>query len=517
MRGGNIGRLVTQLEIGSDFAGYRIDSLLGRGGMGALYLATHLRLGRRAALKVLVPELAADPDFRERFIDESRVAASLDHPNVIPIYDADEVDGILFLAMRYVNGRDLKTMLEQRGRLSTTEASAIVAQAASALDAAHGVGLVHRDVKPENFLIEHGKHVYLTDFGIAKRVGAAGVTKTGSFLGTVGYCAPEQIQGNQVDARADVYALGCVLYQCLTGRTPFPKATEIAVIYAHLMEPPPAVSTVCPDLPETLDAVFATAMAKHPEVRFDTCTALADAVFVALAGKGARQAATVAAPTVPAAIPPLGVEPVTHVPPPPTAPPTELARPRPWQRWLIPALAIATALTAGLAAALMLSGGGGGGHSSTTNEALRTFAVQVGNMLEQSANGRREITAALRAETSCSITPAEAAARLASIAENRQSLLQQVPALNPPTPTAQRIASLFQQALGHSRESNRHYRDWLRAGTSSGSSCTLPQNEDYEAARREDAMATRTKRQFLTAYNAVARSFGLRIWNENEI
>jgi serine/threonine protein kinase len=505
---------VTQLEIGSDFAGYRIDSLLGRGGMGALYLATHLRLGRRAALKVLVPELAADPDFRERFIDESRVAASLDHPNVIPIYDADEVDGILFLAMRYVNGSDLKTMLEQRGRLSTTEASAIVAQAASALDAAHGVGLVHRDVKPENFLIEHGKHVYLTDFGIAKRVGAAGVTKTGSFLGTVGYCAPEQIQGNQVDARADVYALGCVLYQCLTGRTPFPKDTEIAVIYAHLMEPPPAVSTVCPDLPETLDAVFATAMAKHPDVRFKTCTALADAALAALGGESTLLAATAAAPTVPAAIPPLRDEPATppatHVPPPPTGPP------KPWRRWLIPALAIATALAAAIAAALVLSGGGGR-QSSTTNEALRTFAVQVGNMLVQSANGRREITAALRAETNCSMTPEAAAARLASVAENRQSLLQQVLALNAPTPPARRIASLLQQALAHSRESNRHYRDWLRAGTSLGSSCTLQQNDDYDAARREDALATGAKRQFLTAYNPVARSFGLRIWDENEI
>jgi len=513
---------VTQIEIGSDFAGYRIDSLLGRGGMGALYLATHLRLGRRAALKVLVPELAADLAFRERFIEESRVAASLDHPNVIPIYDADEVDGILFLAMRYVNGSDLKTMLDRRGRLSPAEAAAIVAQAASALDAAHGAGLVHRDVKPANFLIEQpNEHVYLTDFGIAKRVGTAGLTKTGSFLGTVDYCAPEQIEGKDVDARADVYALGCVLYECLTGRKPFPKDAEVAVVHAHLMEPPPRVSTVRPDLPETLDAVIATAMAKDRNERFDTCTALADAARAALAGEGARPPAT-AASTVAAAIPPLRAEPATPPTapflPPPIALPTEAGPSRPRRRWLISALVAAIVLAAGLAAALVLTvGGSGGGRSPTTNEALRTFAVQVGNLLEQSANGRREIMAALSGAMSCSSTPAAAVARLASVADNRQSLLEQVLALNPPTPTAQRIASLFQQALAHSRESNRHYQDWLRTATTRGGSCTLPPTDDYDAARREDALATRAKRQFLSVYNPVARSFGLRIWHDNEI
>jgi serine/threonine-protein kinase len=488
--------------------------------MGALYLATHLRLGRHAALKVLVPELAGDPAFRERFIDESRVAASLDHPNVIPIYDADEVNGILFLAMRYVNGNDLKTMLDRRGRLPPTEAAAIVSQAASALDAAHGAGLVHRDVKPANFLIEEpNEHVYLTDFGIAKRVGTAGLTKTGSFLGTVDYCAPEQIEGKGVDARADVYALGGVFYHCLTGQTPFPKDSEVAVLHAHLMEPPPVVSTVRPDVPETLDAVIATAMAKQPEARYDSCAALVNAVYAGLAGEGARAAA---APTVAAAgISSHGGEPATarttHIPPPPTAAPTEVAPTPPRRRWLIPALIVATVLAAGLAAALVLTGVGGGGHSATkTNEALRTFAVQVGNLLEQSANGRSEITAALHAATSCSIAPATAVARLASVADNRQSLLEQVLAVNAPSSTTQRIASLFQQALAHSREANRHYRAWLSTGTTSGS-CTPMPNDDFDAARREDALATRAKRQFLTAYNPLARRFGLRIWHENEI
>jgi Protein kinase domain len=503
------------LEIGTRFAGYQIESLLGRGGMGAVYLATHLRLRRRAALKVLFQELAADPGFRERFIEESHVAASLDHPNVIPIYDADEVDGILFLAMRYVGGSDLKTMLDRRSRLPPQEAAAIVAQAASALDAAHSAGLVHRDVKPANFLIEEPNgHLYLTDFGIAKLVGTAGLTKTGSFLGTVDYCAPEQIEGKEVDARADVYALGCVLYQCLTGETPFPKDSEVAVIHAHLMESPPAVSSARSDVPEALDGVLRTALAKHPDSRFDTCTALADAVRDAFAGGETQRVVAPAAVRPVPALRPEPAPPTTPLPS-PTVPPTKIAAPRPRGKWPIRVLA-AIVVAAGLAAAVVF-GTGGGRHGSGRSAAMRTFAVQVGNLLEQSANGRREIASSLAAATSCAITPAAAVARLASVAENRQSLLQQVLAVNPPSPEAQRIDSLFQQALEHSRESNRHYRDWLRGGTETGGSCTYPRNGDYVAARREDGLATKAKRQFLTEYNPVARSFGLRTWRESEI
>jgi serine/threonine protein kinase len=370
-------------------------------------------------------------------------------------------------------------------------------------------------VKPANFLIEEPSgHLYLTDFGIAKLVGTAGLTKTGSFLGTVDYCAPEQIEGKEVDARADVYALGCVLYQCLTGQTPFPKDSDVAVIHAHLMEPPPAVSRARADIPETLDGVVMTAMAKHPDLRFHTCIALADAVRDAFAGGETQR---VAAPTAVRPVPTLRREPAppTTPLPSPTVPPTKVAAPGPRGKWPIWVL-VAIVAAAGIAAAVVF-GTGGGGHGSGRSAAMRTFAMQVGNLLETSANGRGEIAAALARATSCAITPAAAVASLASVAENRQGLLQQVLSLNPPNPEAQRIDLLFQDALEHSRESNRHYRAWLGGGTETDGSCTYPRDGDYAAARREDGLATKAKRRFLTEYNPVARTFGLRTWRETEI
>src|SRR6266496_3780193 len=203
------GRAVTDPTgpgVGETFGGYTIESLLGRGGMGAVYLATHERLGRKVALKVISPELAHDEDFRARFLRESQLAASLDHPNVIPIYDTDEFDGNLFLAMRYVNGPSLQALLRTRGSLSPAETLRIAEQIGGALDAAHAADLVHRDVKPANILVaEPDDHAYLCDFGLAKRTRSEGLTETGSFLGSVDYCAPEQIEGRPLDGRADVY------------------------------------------------------------------------------------------------------------------------------------------------------------------------------------------------------------------------------------------------------------------------------------------------------------------------
>ena len=267
-------------------AGYRVERLLGRGGMGAVYLAEHVRLGRNVALKVLSPELAEKDDFRERFIRESRLAASIEHPNVIPVHDADEFEGVLFLAMRYVRGLDLKQLLEQQPekRLSPEQVLPVIEAVAAGLDAAHARGLVHRDVKPANVLIEQpSAHVYVSDFGLAKLVDDTGLTRTGLFLGTVDYCAPEQIEGKEVDARTDVYALGCVLLECLTGQRPFLKDDDRAVIFAHLADPVPAVTTRRPELPSTLDGVVATAMAKYPSIRFSSCGALAVALRNALA------------------------------------------------------------------------------------------------------------------------------------------------------------------------------------------------------------------------------------------
>jgi streptogramin lyase/predicted Ser/Thr protein kinase len=279
------GRSVTMMDtrIGTTIAGYRIERLLGRGGMGRVYLAEDTRLGRKVALKLLDPELAEDSRFRDRFTRESRLAASLDHPNVVPIHEAGEHDGVLFISMRYVEGTDLGRLIEEEGPLSPERIAAIVAQVASALDAAHEHGLIHRDVKPGNILVGRGDHTYLTDFGLIKRreQGTA-LTKTGQFMGSVDYAAPEQIKGEAVDQRADVYSLGCVLYECLTGEPPYPRESEVAVLYAHLNDPVPKPTDKRPELPAPVDQVVAKAMAKKPDDRYPTSTGLADAARLAI-------------------------------------------------------------------------------------------------------------------------------------------------------------------------------------------------------------------------------------------
>ena len=270
---------------GTELAGYRIESLLGLGGMGVVYLAEDLRLKRKVALKLLAAGLAEDESFRDRFLRESELAASIDHPNIVPIYEAGATEDLLFIAMRYVAGRDLKVRL-QRGRMDPGDAIGILAQVASALDAAHARGLVHRDVKPSNVLLDTGArpdgsdHVYLADFGITKRVSdEAGLGDDGRLLGSIDYVAPEQIAGDELDGRADVYSLGCVLYECLTGQPPFRGDSDVAVVFAHLEAEPPLPSAQRPELPAALDAVAARALAKEPEQRFPSCREFARAAF----------------------------------------------------------------------------------------------------------------------------------------------------------------------------------------------------------------------------------------------
>jgi serine/threonine-protein kinase len=265
-------------RIGTVLAGYRVERLLGRGGMSSVYLAEHLRLHRKVALKLLAPDLAHDERFRERFLRESQLAASLDHPNIVPIYDADEADGVLYIAMRWVEGTDLRELLRRYSPLEPRRAVAIVGQAAAGLDAAHRRGLVHRDVKPGNILIGEDDHVYVSDFGLTKQASSqSGLTATGQLVGTVDYVAPEQIQGQPVDGRTDIYSLSCVLYETLVGAKPFEKDTEVATIWAHIQDPPPAPSVVRPELPKGLDTVIARGMAKRPDDRYATCRELVDA------------------------------------------------------------------------------------------------------------------------------------------------------------------------------------------------------------------------------------------------
>jgi serine/threonine-protein kinase len=274
---------VTDALIQKEFAGYRIESRVGRGGMGVVYRATDLALDRLVALKVLTEELANDAGFRRRFVTESKLAASLDHPNVIPIHAAGEHEGILYIAMRFVPGDDLRARLAEQGRLDPERAARIVAQVASALDAAHAHDLVHRDVKPANVLVTPEDHVYLTDFGLSKRLVAdTQATRSGMVLGTLDYIAPEQIRGETIGPFTDVYSLGCMLIHLLTGVVPFPVPTEEGKLWAHFSEPPPKPSTRVPAIGPAFDAVVARAMSKRPEDRYATAGEVGSAALAAL-------------------------------------------------------------------------------------------------------------------------------------------------------------------------------------------------------------------------------------------
>src|SRR4051794_18067616 len=278
--------------LGASVAGYRVESVAGRGGMGVVYLARQIALDRPVALKLIAPDLARDEEFRARFARESRIAASLDHPNVIPVYEAGEDGERLFIAMRFVDGTDLAKMIAADGAIAPALAAELVAQAASALDAAHARGLVHRDVKPGNLLVtgEHSSrpHVYLTDFGLARRDGSStSLTTTGQWMGTPDYAAPEQIDGYELDARTDVYALGCVLFEALTGTPPFGDRSRMAKAAAHLHEPPPTLRSRRPGVPAAFEPVVARALAKRPEERYESAGELGAAALAAAKVRGA--------------------------------------------------------------------------------------------------------------------------------------------------------------------------------------------------------------------------------------
>ena len=314
------------MPAGTEVAGYRIEELIGRGGMAVIYRALDIGLDRHVALKVLAPGLALDDVFRQRFIRESRAAAAVDHPHIIPIFEAGEADGVLFIAMRYVPGGDVRKLLDADGPLRPALAGDMITQVASALDAAHRHGLVHRDVKPSNMLLDrasgrgHHVHVYLADFGLSKRsLSITGITSAGRFLGTPAYVAPEQIQGHPVGGPGDQYALACASFEMLCGAPPFTGADDMATMWAHVSDSSPSLYTQRPDLPEAVDGVMARALAKSPGDRFPTCLAFAAALCAAL---GLRREDPVAAgppgPDDPAARPgegaraqsPAGVTPV---------------------------------------------------------------------------------------------------------------------------------------------------------------------------------------------------------------
>jgi serine/threonine-protein kinase len=475
------------VNVGDEFGPYRIESVLGRGGMGTVYLATHARLERKVALKVIATDLADDLDFRARFLRESQLAASLDHPHVIPIYDADEVDGVLYLAMRYVDGPSLQALIRERGALSPADTLRIAEQIGGALDAAHAAELIHRDLKPANILLtEAGGHAYLCDFGLAKRTSSRGMTHAGSFVGTVDYCSPEQIRGEPLDGRADVYSFGCLLYHCLSGEPPYARESEVAVLQAHLNDPPPSLS---PDL----DGVFTRAMAKDRDERHPTAGALASDLRD-LITHGAP--ATVRAPTVP-----VTRDDETQV----------ITRPR-RRGVLVAALTVLLALAATAVAVLTTRGSSEPGASKTD---LLPFVNRIENVLQQSAGGRTEIAAALQAGLDCSITPEEAARRIDSVADNRQSLLQQLSGYTAPTIQMDELVTILQRALQHSIEADRHYRDGF-LGFPSNATCPLPASPNFDLALRSDRQATAAKKLFVTGFDPLAGRLGRRTWTAAE-
>ena len=321
-------------SIGTQLGSYRIEALLGRGGMGVVYRAEDLRLGRSVALKLLAPHLTEDARFRSRFLAESRLAASIDHAGIVPIYEAGESDGQLYIAMRYVDGTDLGSLLHREGPMEPQRAIDLVAQLGNALDAAHARGLVHRDVKPSNALIAvegADEHVYLADFGLTRTMATAGgVTAGDQLAGTVDYLAPECIIGEPADGRSDIYSLGCVLFEALTGEVPFPRDSEVAAIYSQLEDEPPRPSERRPEVPVELDAVVARAMAKDPERRWQSGAELAAAARAALA-------------------PPTGA-----------AAETGRARARPPRRVVFASATVLAALTLVVVLLVVRSGAGGG-------------------------------------------------------------------------------------------------------------------------------------------------------------
>jgi serine/threonine protein kinase len=376
-------RRVRQLGPGDEIGGYRIEAMAGRGGMGLVYRARQRRPDRIVAIKVIAPELAADPNFRARFEQESATAAEIEHPNVIPVYEVGDDDGLLFIAMRFVQGVDLGGLLRQTGRLPPQRAAHLIAQVADALDAAHARGLVHRDIKPGNILVAAADHVYLTDFGLTKRASdSGGMTKTGMFVGTVDYIAPEQVEGRRVDARADIYALGCVTYQALSGTVPFPRDSDIAKIFAHVNDSPPPLR----DIPLPLAAAVLRAMAKRPGDRFQSAGDFGRAVSAGAAGRtepsgdrtvatGAAAIADANATTEIAARVPLELTqaaPAAGDSPPPGGPVPATRRRRSARPWAFAAGAVLLVAVIGVAVAVAAGGSGPTPTTSTTSTTSTT-------------------------------------------------------------------------------------------------------------------------------------------------
>jgi hypothetical protein len=487
----------TELSAGDEFAGYRIRERLGRGGMGVIYLAMEPGLERPVALKLIAPEAAADDVFAKRFAEESRIAASIEHPNVVPIYAAGEEDGVAWIAMRFFAGSDLQLRIARAGRLEPALAVDLVAQLGNGLDAIHAAGLVHRDVKPANVLLSGdpgSEHAYITDFGVARNLSTrSGLTQTGRFVGTLDYVAPEQISGDPIDARVDVYALGCLLFKLLAGEVPFPREGEAARLYAHLHDPPPAPSLYEPAVPSALDDVVARAMAKSSQDRYPSAGDLGRAAQAALGGTGVsipeRTVATGAAATRetprPEASPgPREVE---------TAKLEESGNERSRRPLLIGAGLMALLLVAAIV--LLIGGGGGdsGGAESGTNVGTTTKDAKQ----KQERKTLTEAELIRQGDEICEESRAKflryrdpEAEEVPDVAYSRvlvgisTNAVEQFEALKPPKP----MASKYARYVASQREVRQWDRDALAAAEAEDPSAYLEARhtrDDTESERRQ--------------------------------
>jgi Protein kinase domain len=522
------------LTIGSTFAGYVIEAVAGRGGMGVVYRARESRPARTVALKVISPELAADTDFRARFERESEIAATIEHPNVIPVHRVGEEAGQLFLVMRHVDGIDLSAMIANAGRLQPRRAVDIIAQVCAALDAAHARGLVHRDVKPANVLVTREGHVYLTDFGIAKRSDATGgSTLTGYFLGTLDYSAPEQIESGRVDARTDVYATGCMLYHALTGQVPFQGENAAATIWAHLSAPPPSLRAIDGTLPEQLDAVVAKAMAKAPDDRYPTAGDLGQAAEAAVDSGSPTQAehgmssdaATTRHEPVRAAAFPLARRDLPAAEP--TLPPTPragAAKP--------PAIVILAAAGILVVGGLAIAWAAGAFSTKSAKSPAvstsglttptagpttprlsggdRIVANRFASLLRRNSGARAQVVSAVGAVSNCSMNGNAGSAALETAISARQSVVNELNGLDVSAlAEGGQLLSSLTIAMRDSIAADRHFQDWMRYVAATGCSGAAPQNADFAAADASSQAAASSKTQFATAWNGVALRYGL--------
>jgi hypothetical protein len=464
---------MAELAAGVQVAGYRIESVAGRGGMGVVYRATDVNLDRPVALKLISDELAEDDSFRERFKRESRLAASIRHPNVITVFRAGEEDGNLFIAMDYIVGTDLKALIASRGTLEPRVAARIAWQVGQALDAAHAKTLVHRDVKPANVLIsdQGGEpHAYLTDFGLTKNVGSeTGMTKTGVVVGTIDYMAPEQVAGGPVDGRVDIYSLGCVLWEALTGKVPFQRNSAVAKMYAHTHEPPPSLAEAAPGLPAELDGVVARAMAKRPEERYLSAGDLGEAALAAAEGRGVELSERSVA--VGAAAPGDGVGDATVVA---RAAPTAVSerdggRRRPWRLLGAGAAAVAALV---VALVLLLSGGGdGGGAKPLSKDAYQDAVIDASQDLNQEFV---RVSPTLPVDLSDPAEAQQAARGLTKLRKTIDRFVGRLDAIDAPTD----IESVHAQLIGMVKRMRSDVADAAAAAS-------LGDNAAYKAAPKE--------------------------------